>query len=83
MGRVETNYSIRQLCSNKNVDIKFSANDAITFSRYAQNRKIEIPNNLKYLRAIKPKGLNRIAEIFKGHICLRMENFSFNNIYII
>jgi len=42
-----TEYNI----SNKNVDIKFSAHDAfleITYIRYAQNRKIEKPNNLKF-----------------------------------
>jgi hypothetical protein len=39
------------LLINKNVDIKVSAHDAFlkfTFIRYAQNRKIEKPNNLKF-----------------------------------
>jgi hypothetical protein len=35
----------------------------ITFIRYAQNRKVGKPNNLKVLRASKPKSLNRIAKI--------------------
>ena len=51
---------------NKNVDIKFSAHDAvseITFISYAQHLKIGKPNNLKFLSTIKPKGLNRIAAI--------------------
>jgi predicted transcriptional regulator len=51
---------------NKNVDIKFSAHDAvseITFISYAQHLKIGKPNNLKLLGTIKPKGLNRIAAI--------------------
>ena len=36
--------------SIKNLDIKFSANDGITFIKkmYAQNRKIGKPNNLKF-----------------------------------
>ena len=38
---------------------------------------------LKVLGAIKPKGLNRIANIWWGHLCLREENISFNNNYII
>jgi len=29
------------------------------------------------------KGLNRIAKIDYGHLCLRVENISFNNNYII
>jgi hypothetical protein len=47
--------------------------------------KIEItgkPNNL-VLGAIKPKGLNRRAVICQGHICLREENLSLINNYII
>ena len=36
------------------------------------------------MEAIKPKGLNRIAaKIAYGHICLKEENFSFNDNYII
>jgi hypothetical protein len=55
---------IMKFANNKNVDIKFNANDAplvssnssgITFIRYAQNRKIGRPNNLK------PNDLNRIV----------------------
>jgi hypothetical protein len=34
----------------------------ITFIRYAQNRKIGKPNNLKFLGTIKPKGQNRLRE---------------------
>ena len=37
------------------------------------NQKIGKPNNLN-LGAIKPKGLNMIAQIGYGHICLREEN---------
>ena len=70
----------RRVFRNKNVDIKFSAHDAfsgITFIRYAQNRKIGKTNNLNFLGAIKPKGLNRIAKIGYGHIYLRGVNISF------
>jgi hypothetical protein len=34
------------------------------------------------LGAIKPKGLNRIAKIGYGHLCLKQENLSFINNYI-
>jgi hypothetical protein len=44
----------------KNVDIKLSG---ISFIRYAKNRKIGKPNNLKVLGEIKPKDINRIAKI--------------------
>jgi hypothetical protein len=54
----------------KKVDIIFSSHDATTrfwngiaFIRYAQNRNIVKQNNLNFLGAIKPKGLNRIAKI--------------------
>jgi len=43
----------------KNVDIKFAAHNAfleITFSRYAQNRKIGKPNNSKVFGSNKAKG---------------------------
>jgi hypothetical protein len=46
---------------NKNVDIKFSAYDAVLewpSSDYAQNRKIVKPNNTNVLGAIKPRSLN-------------------------
>jgi len=33
----------------------------ITFISYDQNQKIGKPNNVKVFGAIKPKGLNRIA----------------------
>jgi hypothetical protein len=33
--------------------------------------------NSKYLGARKPKGLNRIAKIGYGHLCLMEENISF------
>jgi hypothetical protein len=36
-----------------------------------------------FLEAIKPKGLNRIAKIGYGHLCLREENLPFNNNNII
>jgi hypothetical protein len=37
----------------------------------------------KCLGAIKPKGLNRIAKIGYGHLCMRVENLSFDKkIYI-
>ena len=55
----------------------------ITFIRYAQNRKVGKPNNLKVLRASKPKGLNRIAKIASGHLYPREENLNFNNTFII
>jgi hypothetical protein len=38
---------------------------------------------LKCLGAIKTKGLNRTAKIGYGHLCLRMENLSFDKNYII
>jgi hypothetical protein len=37
----------------------------------------------KVLGASKPKGLNRIAKMGLSHLCLREENLSFNNNYII
>jgi hypothetical protein len=33
---------------------------------------------LKSLGATKPKGINRVATIGKGHLFLREENLSFN-----
>ena len=52
--------------------------------QYGQARKIGKPNNLKFLGVIKPKeGLNRVANISKGHLCLREENLSFINNHII
>jgi hypothetical protein len=35
------------------------------------------------LEAIKPKGINRIAKIGYGHLCLREEDLSFIKKYII
>jgi hypothetical protein len=32
------------------------------------------------LEVIKPKGINRIAKIGYGHLCLREENLSFDKI---
>jgi hypothetical protein len=42
-------------------------------------KKIGKPNNIKIMRARKPKGLNRIAKFGCGHIYTREENLSFNN----
>jgi len=40
----------------------------ITFIRYAQNPKSGKPSNIKYLGAIKPKGLNKVTNISNGHL---------------
>jgi hypothetical protein len=48
--------------------------DRITFIRYSQSQIF-----YKYLGARKPKSLNRIAKIAYVLLCLREENFSFNN----
>jgi hypothetical protein len=57
---------------NKNVDIKFSAQDAliewITLIRYAQCQNIWFTNNLSLWEQKKPKGLNRIATIGYCHL---------------
>ena len=44
-----------------------------------------MPSNLKVLGASKPKGLNKIVKIGQAnlHVCLREENLSFDNNYII
>jgi hypothetical protein len=50
----------------KNVDIKnYWARriSGINLIRYAKDRKIGKPNNLKVFRRIKPKDINRIAKI--------------------
>jgi hypothetical protein len=53
-----------------------------TFIGYAQNRKIEKPDNLKFgsnnIKGPKQDSKNRLS-----HICLREENLSFINKYII
>ena len=49
-----------------NVDVKIIAHEnisGINLIRYAKDRKIGKPNNLKVFRRIKPKDLNRIAKI--------------------
>jgi len=46
-------------------------------------KRLESQIILKVLGASKPKGLNRIAIISEDHLCLREENLSFNNIFII
>ena len=50
---------------------------------YVQSRKLGTANNLKGFGSSKPKGLNRIAKIGYGHLCLREENIRFNNNLII
>jgi hypothetical protein len=52
-------------------------------NHYVKIRKFWKENNLKGFGASKPKGLNRIAKIGYGHLCLREENLSFNNNLII
>jgi len=53
----------------------------LRFIRYAQNRRIGKPNNLK-VGVIKTKGLNRIAKIGYGHIFPMEENINFHNNYM-
>ena len=43
----------------------------ITFARYALNRKIGMPNNLKYWEDETPKDLNRISKIYYDPLYLR------------
>jgi hypothetical protein len=65
---------------NENVYIKFSAHDAffgITIIRYAQNRRIEKPNNLKFYEQESQMTLNGIAKMSYCHLDLREENLSF------
>ena len=56
----------------------------ITFIGYPKKfKQLENQITLKYLGDRKQKGLNRIAKVDQGHLCLREENPSFNNNYII
>ena len=69
---------------NKNVDIKFSAHDAfleypssgtlrVTIIRYAQNNHHQVcskTNNFKNLLERETEGLNRLANIGYGYLCL-------------
>jgi hypothetical protein len=48
-----------EMTCNKNIDIKFSANNAffrIIFIRYTQSRKVGKPNNLKGFGSMSTKG---------------------------
>ena len=67
---------------NKNVDIKFSANDAVW------NNLNQVCSKSKYLKAKEFKSLweqeikkstNMVAKICYGHLCLSDENLSFIN----
>jgi hypothetical protein len=54
---------------NKNVDIKFNAHDASLEQPPPGMLKIErLESQIKVLRAIKPKGLNRIAKPLPNRI---------------
>jgi len=55
----------------------------ITFIRYTQSQNNLKPNNSKSLGARKPRSLARIAKISYSHLCLREENYIFNNNYMI
>jgi hypothetical protein len=59
-GLIVGQHRYRPSDSNKDVDI-----NRVSFIRYAQNRKIGKPNNLKLLGAIKPKCLNRLPKSAK------------------
>ena len=49
----------------------------ITIIWYTQNQKMEKTNNLSLLeQVLKAKGLNSIAKIGYGHICLNRETFA-------
>ena len=72
----------RKRC-NLNVNIKCTCArhlSIITFIRYAQSRNIRKSNHLKS-RPSKPRDLNRIAKISKGHMCMTEENLSDDSNY--
>jgi hypothetical protein len=55
----------------------------ITIIRNAQIQKFGKPNNLIVFGSNKTKGLNKIAKIGYGNLCLREENISLDENYII
>jgi hypothetical protein len=55
----------------------------ITLIMYAQSQNIWKPNNSKVCEQQHSKGLNMIAKIIKGYLCLGEENLGFNHNYMI
>jgi hypothetical protein len=64
---------------NKNVDIKFSLHDRLTLKVKRLENQILKMSGIKK----KSKDLKKVVNVDKGHLCLREENLSFNNNYII
>ena len=79
----QDNHRIPHKCTLKHLYLTQCARPiaGITYSRYAPCR--QVVENQNNLRASKPKGLNMIPTICYGNLCLREENLSFNNDYII